>query len=155
MKLFGHPVHPMLVGFPLGLLLTGVGFDLAYLATGSASMAATAYYMMLVGVITGIVAEIFGLWDWLYIKKGTRAKRVGAWHGIGNFFAVLLFAISVYMRYAAPGFIASGNAMWLSLAGALLLAVTGWLGGELVFTLGEGVDKNAHANAPSSLSQEK
>lgn len=139
----------MLVGFPLGLLITGVAFDVAYLVTGLPSMTVTAYYMMAVGVVTGVVAEIFGLWDWLYIQKGTRAKRIGAWHGIGNFFAVLLFGISVYLRYATPGFVASSSALWLSVAGAVLLAVTGWLGGELVFTMGEGVDKNAHANAPS------
>lgn len=151
MKLLGHPVHPMLVGFPLGLLVTGVGFDLAYLVSGNGSLAATAYYMMLTGVVTGLAAEIFGLWDWLYIKPGTRAKRLGAWHGVGNFFAVLFFAISVYLRLAAPGFAASGSALAWSFAGALLLLVTGWLGGELVFRLGEGVDDDAHANAPSSL----
>lgn len=153
MKLLGHPVHPMLVGFPLGLLITGVGFDLAQRASGTASLATTAFYMLLVGVVIGTVTALFGLWDWLYIEKGTRARRIGAWHGLGNALALLLFAVSVYQRWGAPGFVASGSALSWALAGAALLLITGWLGGELVFTLGEGVDEQAHADAPSSLSQ--
>ncbi len=151
MKFLGHPVHPMLVAFPLGLLITVVGFDAAFLLSNEESFAVTAFYMIIVGLSLGVLAALVGVLDWFYIKKGSRAQRVGVWHGAGNFVSLLLFAASLYLRQAAPGFSPVGGAGWLSLGGAVLLLVTGWLGGELVFRLGEAVDDDAHANAPSSL----
>lgn len=151
MKLLGHPIHPILVVFPLGLLLTAVGFDLAYGLAQNPQFSFAAFCVLAVGVVTGLLAEIFGLWDWLYIKKRTRARRVGAWHGIGNFFVVLLFAYSLYLRQQVPGFIPTGSALMFSYIGAALLLVTAWLGGELVYRMGEAVDKGANPNAPSSL----
>lgn len=155
MKLLGHPLHPMLVGFPLGLLVTSVGFDIAFLLTGEDTFAVTAFYMIIVGLSLGLLAAVVGVVDWFYIEKGTRAQRVGVWHGLGNLASLLLFGASLYLRGAAPGYSPAGGAWWLSVGGAALLVVTGWLGGELVFRLGEAVDDNAHANAPSSLSSRK
>jgi uncharacterized membrane protein len=151
MKLLGHPVHPILVVFPLGLLLTTVLLDLAYGVWQNPHFAFAASCVIAVGVASGLLAEIFGLWDWLYIKKPSRARRVGAWHGIGNFFVVLLFAYSLYLRQQRPGFIPTGSALTFSYAGAALLLVTAWLGGELVYRMGEAVDKGANPDAPSSL----
>jgi uncharacterized membrane protein len=107
--------------------------------------------MIAAGVITGLVAAPFGAIDWLAIPAGTRAKRVGAMHGLGNVFVVLLFAASWLMRGEAPR--APGAlALALSFAGGAAALVTGWLGGELVDRLAVGVDDGAHADAPSSLS---
>jgi uncharacterized membrane protein len=96
------------------------------------------------------LAAVFGLVDWLAIPKGTRAKRIGALHGIGNVIVTGLFAVSWLLRYdtpTAPGALA----IVLSIAGVGLALVTGWLGGELVDRLGVGVDDDAHLDAPSSL----
>ena len=83
-KMFGHPVHTILIVFPLGLLATAVIFDVAYLATGTAYLSEVAYWMIVAGLLGGLVAAPFGLLDWLAIPAGTRAKRIGAWHGMGN-----------------------------------------------------------------------
>ena len=92
-----------------------------------------------------------GLIDWLAIPSGTRAKAVGAWHGIGNVIVIVLFAISLFLRWDDPG-APPVAAFVLSYGGVALALVTAWLGGELVDRLGVGVDTGAHLNAPSSLS---
>lgn len=149
-KLFGHPVHQMLVVFPLGLLGTSVVFDLIHLVADSTYAAGVAYALIAAGLIAGLLAAPWGTIDWLAIPAGTRAKSVGAMHGVGNVVVLLLFAASWWLRRDAveqpPTF-----AWVLSFAGAALALVTAWLGGELVDRLGVGVSKNAHLNARSSL----
>jgi uncharacterized membrane protein len=142
----------MLIVFPLGLLATSVVFDIVHLATGTAHFADIAFYMIISGVVGGLLAAVFGLVDWLSIPKHTRAKRVGAIHGLGNVVVTGLFAVSWLLRYDAPG-APEGIAIALSFVGAALALVTGWLGGELVDRLGVGVDSGAHLDAPSSLSK--
>jgi uncharacterized membrane protein len=150
MKLLGHPVHQMLIVFPLGLLATAVIFDLIYLA-GGMTMALVSYWMIAAGIIGGLIAAPFGWIDWFGIPSGTRAKSVGLWHGMGNVVVMLLFVGSWFVRYDQPER-PDAVALVLSFTGAGLALVTGWLGGELVNRLGIGVDDGAHPNAPSSLS---
>lgn len=149
-KLLGHPVHPMLIVFPLGLLAMAVIFDIIAMAAGRGYWSEIAYWMIAAGVITGLFAAPFGAIDWWAIPRGTRARRVGLLHGLGNVFVVLLFAWSWLLRTEAPQ--APGPlALLLAFAGFGLALVTGWLGGELVDRLGVGVDEGAHVDAPSSL----
>lgn len=151
-KLFGHPIHPMLVVFPLGLLGMAVIFDVIRLLGGAAGLAVASYYMIAAGVVTGLLAAIFGLIDWLVIPSGTRAKSIGGWHAIGNVVIVVLFAVSWWLRRGAPAH-PSTLAFVLGLIGLGLALVTGWLGGELVDRLGVGVDDGANLDAPNSLSR--
>ena len=149
-KLFGHPIHQMLVAFPLGLLATALAFDVIHLVTGNGYWSELAFWMIAAGVVTGLLAAPFGFIDWLAIPAGTRAKRIGALHGVGNVIVVLLYAASWLLRSNAPAqpdMLAYG----LSFAGGGLALITGWLGGELVDRLSVGVDDGAHVNAPSSL----
>jgi uncharacterized membrane protein len=148
-KLLGHPIHQMLIVFPLGLLGGSVIFDIIHLIRGG-SWSLAAWHMIGVGVITGLLAAVFGLIDWLAIPGGTRAKSIGAWHAIGNVIVLLLFAASWRIRrddIANP----ATFAYVLSFAGFALSGITGWLGGELVDRLGVGVHDGANLNAPSSI----
>lgn len=150
-KILGHPIHQMLIPFPLGVLGMSVVFDLiALFLDRHAPLFTAAYYMIAAGVVSGLLAAVFGLIDFLAIPGGTRAKRVGAMHGVGNVIVVALFAASWMLRRDAPG--DPGTlAIALSLAGFGLAGITGWLGGELVDRLSVGVDDGAHLDAPSSL----
>ena len=150
-KLFGHALHPILSVFPLGLLATSVIFDIVYLATGNTRLSDVAYWMIVAGVLGGLVAAPFGAIDWLAIPAGTRAKSIGALHGVGNVVVVLLFAVSWYVRSRA-GVPPNTSAYVFSFLGVGLALWTGWLGGELVDRLGIGVDAGANVDAPSSLS---
>lgn len=151
MKVAGHPVHQMLIAFPLGLLSAALVFDVIHLITGSATASIVSYWVIAAGVIGGLCAAVFGLVDWLGIPSGTRARRLGMLHGIGNVCVVALYAASWLLRRPNPGQ-PSMIALLLMLIGAALVVVTGWLGGELVDRLGVGVDDGANLNAPSSLS---
>jgi uncharacterized membrane protein len=151
-KFAGHPVHPMLIVFPLGLLATAVIFDIIYLVSGNTRWTLAAYYMIGAGVLGGLAAALFGWLDWLGIPGGTRAKRIGLWHGVGNVVVLALFALSWVLRRGTPEVPPTG-AIVAGLIGVVLAAITSWLGGELVDRLGVGVDEGAHLDAPSSLSE--
>ena len=153
-KLLGHPIHQMLIVFPLGLLAMAVIFDLLAIGLGNGYWSEIAYWMIAAGVVTGLLAAPFGTIDWVAIPSDTRAKRIGAIHGIGNVVVVLLFAGSWLMRGEAPAAPAP-LALVLSFAAAGLALFTGWLGGELVDRLGVGVDDGAHLDAPSSLTRRR
>jgi uncharacterized membrane protein len=123
-----------------------------YLAGDDNRMAMVAHWMILAGIIGGLIAAPFGWIDWLAIPNGTRAKAIGLWHGVGNVVVLLLFVASWCVR-AAVFELPLPVAFALSFLGAGLALLTGWLGGELVDRLSIGVDDNAHPNAPSSLSR--
>jgi uncharacterized membrane protein len=148
-KVFGHPVHQMLIVFPLGLLAMSVLFDIIYFTSKNLDYGIASYYMIAAGVIGGLCAAVFGFLDWLEIPNNTRAKYLGGWHGGGNVLVVLLFILSWAIRRDAM--IPTSGSFILSLAGVIIALFTGWLGGELVDRLGVGVDDGANLNAPSSL----
>jgi len=148
-KLLGHPIHQMLIVFPLGLLAMALIFDGVHLVTGNPYWSEIAYWMIAAGVVSGFVAAPFGFVDWLAIPSGTRAKRIGALHGAGNAIVLVLYAMSWAIRGANPR--NPGIALVFSFAGGALALITGWLGGELVDRLAVGVDEGAHLDAPSSL----
>ena len=150
-RFLGHPIHPMLIVFPLGLLATAVAFDIVGLVQADNSWFGISYWMIAAGIIGGLVAAVFGLIDWVGIPSGTRAKTIGLLHGGTNVLVVLLFIGSWFIRGSATN-TPSNGALTLSFIAVVLALVGGWLGGELVDRLGIGVDKGANPNAPNSLS---
>jgi uncharacterized membrane protein len=151
-KFAGHPVHPMLVVFPLGLLATAVIFDVIYLISGNSEWARVAYYMIGAGIIGGLAAAVFGWVDWMAIPGGTRAKRIGLWHGLLNVAVLTLFFLSWMLRRGSPELPPTG-AVVAGLAAAAISIIAAWMGGELVNRLGVGVYDGAHLDSPSSLSE--
>jgi uncharacterized membrane protein len=150
-KIFGHPIHPMLIPFPIGLFATAVAFDLIDAWGGGDGLGRAADYMIAAGILTGLLAAVFGAIDWLAIPAGTRAKRIGLLHGVGNVVVVALFAVAWLLRRDEPADPGTA-ALALGVIAVLGALVTGWLGGELVDRLGVGVDPGAHLDAPNSLS---
>ena len=101
-NLLGHPVHPMVIVFPLGLLPAGVACDILYLTRGGAILPRMAYWLITAGILSGLFAAIFGFADWLGLPSGTRAKRIGLWHAIVMDIVIALFAISWWLRHGNP-----------------------------------------------------
>lgn len=149
-KILGHPIHQMLIPLPLGVLSVSLVFDLIALALGWTRLHDAAFLMIAAGVISGLIAAVFGLIDFLAIPHGTRARRIGLLHGGGNVVVVVLFAVSWLLRRDDP-LRPEALAIVLSAGAAGLAGITGWLGGELVDRLSVGVDEGAHLDAPSSL----
>jgi uncharacterized membrane protein len=71
-RLLGHPIHQMLIVFPLGLLAMALIFDVIRLAV-HATLGPASYYMIAAGLTSGLVAAVFGFIDWMAIPSGTRA----------------------------------------------------------------------------------
>jgi uncharacterized membrane protein len=132
-----HPIHPMLIAFPIGLWVFSLICDVIGITLGSNEWNVVAFFTMVGGLIGGLIAAIPGAFDLLSLKD-KRAKQIGFWHMAINITVVTIFAIDVGMRVtdisSPPNF-----AIGLSAVAVLLLAVSGWLGGELVHVLRVGV----------------
>jgi uncharacterized membrane protein len=150
-RALGHPVHPMLIVFPLGLFVTAVVFDLVQLISDDNTFGQVGYWNIAAGLIGAVFAAVTGLVDWTAIPAGTRAKRVGRLHAGGNTVVLLLFLISWLVRMNNTDHVAGGGVFTLEVIALLVSGVAAWLGGELVDRLGIGVDDNANPDAPSSL----
>jgi uncharacterized membrane protein len=150
-KFLGHPVHQMLVPIPAGLFVVGALLDIVDRFVTAEWIPTVSFWNLVLGIFAGLFAAIFGLVDWSKIPSHTRAKGIGAIHGIGNVVAVGLFIVAVQSRWGMPGYATDTLALTLEVIAFAILAVTGWLGGELVDRLGIGVDDGANVNAPSSL----
>jgi uncharacterized membrane protein len=150
-NLLGHPVHPMLIVYPLAFLTAAVVLDIVYWINATAFLATVSYWCVVVGVLSGVFAAIFGFIDWLALPNGTRAKRIGLWHAGVMDVVIILFAVSWWLRHTAPD-APSVPTIILEVIGILFGLLGGWLGGELVYRLSVGVDFDAHVNSPSSFS---
>ena len=147
----GHSLHPMLVAFPLGLLITSLVWDIVYLATGNPQWSSFAFWSIVAGLVGGALAAVPGLVDWKAIPPNTRANRIATYHLLLNLGLIALFALSLVLRAndgSAATRVLSMIPGWVGIA---IGAVSAWLGGELVERLGVGVDDHQGLNAPSSL----
>jgi uncharacterized membrane protein len=151
-RFLGHPIHPMLVVIPLGLFIAAAVLDAVYYWRGNTLFATISYYNIGGGILGGLLAAVFGLLDWMAIPPGTRAKRIGMFHGAINVVMVMLFAAAWIARSALPDFAPTPLVLGVEAAAIVMALVAGWLGGELVDRLGVGVDEGANLNAPNSLS---
>ena len=141
----GHPIHPMLVTFPIGLWVFSLVADFIYaFGTGNAVWKAVAFYAMIGGLIGALAAAIPGLIDLLSLPeaiKGTAIKHMAI-----NLTVVALVAISIWLRASAAelaGARGLGLPEWLLLIGIGLLLISGWLGGKMVYEAGVGVSTGA------------
>jgi uncharacterized membrane protein len=133
----GHPIHPMLVVFPIGLWVFSLVSDFIFLATGDPTWRATALYTMGGGIIGALAAAVPGLIDLLSIRDPA-TRRIGIRHMALNLTIVVLFVINFWWRMQAPT--PSNGPVWLSVIAIALLVISGWLGGEMVYVHGAGVN---------------
>jgi uncharacterized membrane protein len=139
----------MLVVFPIGLFVVAFLCDIALLTTGNSVYGTVAYYVIAAGIVGALLAAVPGFIDYASLRS-PRVKSLGTWHMILNLTVVVLFAINFYLR-TEPGLeVTDGSTMVpfaLSLAGVVLLGISGWLGGEMVYRHGVGVDTEGVALA--------
>lgn len=137
-SLFGHPIHPMLVPFPIVCFIGALVTDIAYLRTANMMWANFSAWLLAVGVFFGGLAALAGLIDFLGNRQ-IRSLTIAWAHMIGNVIVWLLalFNCFVHSRDAWTSVVPTG--IVLSVLTVLLMAVTGWLGGALVYRHGVGV----------------
>lgn len=133
-----HPIHPMLVALPIGLWIFSLVSDVIYMmGWGGPIWNDVAFYTMAGGVAGALFAAVPGLIDLLSITN-SQVKKIGIWHMCINLAVVALYAINLWLRYSAPA--NASPPIWLSVIGILLLGISGWLGGEMVYVHGVAVE---------------
>ena len=142
----GHPIHPMIVPFPIGLWVFSLIADVIYLWRGNPVWRDyIAFYALLGGIIGAAAAAVPGLVDWLSLKN-PRVVKIANWHARLNVIALLVFAASFYLRTRGGSALVSGSyniPIALSVFGVILISISGYLGGEMVFKHGVGVDQQS------------
>ncbi len=146
-----HPIHPMLITIPIGLWVFSLVSDLIVLVSTVEEVKilwfTLAYYTMAGGLFGALAAAIPGLFDFLSLTD-RRIRKLAATHMTINLIVVALYAINLWLRTAMPPSFDIG--MGLSLLGVALLAISGWIGGEMVHVHRVGVASGGAASAVAS-----
>ncbi|HEY6769457.1 MAG TPA: DUF2231 domain-containing protein [Candidatus Sulfotelmatobacter sp.] len=132
-----HPVHPMLVGLPIGLWVFALICDVVQALSGNAVWQTVATYCVAGGIAGAILAAVPGLIDYFSIDEA-EMKRIANLHLAANLAAVVIFAINLWLRFRLSA--DSHLPLWLSVVGVLAIGVGGWLGGEMVYVKGMAVE---------------
>ncbi|NYT25653.1 DUF2231 domain-containing protein [Alcaligenaceae bacterium] len=136
-----HPIHPMVVPFPIAFLIAVVATDIAYLVTGDPFWGRVSLWLVGGGTGLGLVAGIIGTLELLIIKE-IRHRAAGWSHFV---MAVMLLAVAFInwlSRLGDPLAAIGTSGLYLSLLGAALVVMAGWLGGDLVFEHHVGLGKH-------------
>jgi uncharacterized membrane protein len=134
----GHPIHPMLVPLPIGLLVGCLASDIAFTVHHDPFWGQASVYLALGGFITGALAAVVGLIDFLGIAE-VRRHRIAWVHFLGNAVALVLALSRVLYSWSEPASTVLPTGITLSVLFTLILLVTGWLGGELAYRYRIGV----------------
>jgi uncharacterized membrane protein len=148
-RIAGHPIHPMLVPFPIAFLIGALLADLAFWNTRDPFWAVAGAWLVGAGIAGGALAALAGLTDFLGSRR-VRALRAAWVHFLGNATAILLAILNLYLRTVAPS-AAEVVLPWglaLSAAVVAILAITGWLGWELVYRHGVGIATGEGTETP-------
>jgi uncharacterized membrane protein len=127
-----HPLHPFLAAFPITLLVSAFLTDVMFWRSGDMFWARGSLWLIGVGLLTGVVAAMAGLVDFLAVRRA-RALAAGWVHFIGNDVALVITAWNFWQRTEDLTGVIVPTGLILSGAVVLILSVTGWLGGELAF----------------------
>jgi uncharacterized membrane protein len=140
----------MLIPFPLALWFFSLIADVIYLWRGNPIWKDwIAFYTLLGGIIGAALAAVPGFIDWLSITD-REVKKIANWHARLNVIALVVFAASFYLRTTGGASMVGGShtiPFLLSVVGVILITISGWLGGEMVFRHGVAVDQQAGAGA--------
>jgi len=134
----GHPLHPMLIPFPIVFFVTTLATDIAYAKTSNIMWATASTWLLGAGIVMALVAAVFGFIDF-FGSRQIRAIRPAWLHMIGNLTAVVLSAVNllVHFREGAAGVVPTG--LTLSAVVTILLLFNGWMGWEMVYKHRVGV----------------
>lgn len=145
-KWLGHPLHPALVHLPVALWPAALLFDLlSRTGLGGPVPFQVAYYAIFAGLVVALAAAVTGLADWSDIKPEKPARKLGLVHMVLNLLVTALFALNLYLRAQLP--VATEavplTLIALNVVALVLLLVSGYLGGRLVYEHGISVGRHS------------
>ncbi|MCW3127930.1 MAG: hypothetical protein JWO03_3588 [Bacteroidetes bacterium] len=133
-KILGHPIHPMIVAFPVAFYTGTLVTNIIYACTLNSFWFKAALACNIAGVAAALLAAVPGFIDWLAIPSSKGAKKTGLYHMAANVSALVLFTINIFIQYnrmddVQPEATAS---IIICAAGFVLTIVAGFLGWTLV-----------------------
>jgi uncharacterized membrane protein len=132
MAVGGHPIHPMLVNFPIAYLFGSLPADFAFFLTGDPFWARLAFWLIVAGLAMGALAALFGTLDFLFVKEVRR--HTSSWtHFLMGVTLLAIAAANMWMRLPDAEQAVLPWGLFLSGVTAVAIGATGWMGGKLVF----------------------
>jgi len=136
-KIADHPIHPMLIPFPIVCFVGTLVTDIVYSRNLDDGWATASHWLLGIGLATAALAAVAGLTDYLGDNR-IRGMGDALKHMLANVAAVVLEAVNLVLRLGNNDFIAS-TGIWISAVVVLMLLYSGWKGGNLVYRHGIGV----------------
>jgi len=136
----GHPIHPMLVPFPIAFFVSALATDLAFAFDGSQDWAVASNWLLGAGVIAALLAALMGFVDFIGNRR-VREFRDAWLHMFANLAAVIVEVVNFVLRLSDQT-LAGSLGLGLSVVAGLILLFSGWKGGELVFRHGVGQSRD-------------
>jgi uncharacterized membrane protein len=146
-----HPLHPILVLLPAGAWLTSIVLDIVFMATKTSFWFTASMWVMTIGIVGALVAATDGFYDLFTLPMTNEPKSIGLEHMALNLLITVLYVINVaavrsplLLSATRSAMIPAGTAAWgfiLNLVAVILLGISGWLGGEMVYRYGIAIPK--------------
>jgi uncharacterized membrane protein len=133
-----HPLHPVLIPFPIAFLTGALVTDVVYWATNTNFWPQMSFWLIAAGLVMGALSAVLGVVDFLTIER-VRAHTAGWIHGGGNALALILTIANLWLRRDDVATAVIPWGLVLSVVVAVLLGIAGWYGGELAFRHKVGV----------------
>lgn len=138
MSILGHPIHPMLIHFPVAALLGLIATDIAFVLTADAFWARAGLWLAGIGMAGGWLSGSVGLLDLIIVSQIRRL--VIAWcHALIAVMLLSLATLNWFLRVGEPEELIQPWGLYLSMLTGLLITITSLLGGELVYDHAVGV----------------
>jgi len=153
-KIAGHPIHPMLIPFPIAFFVSTFVCDLVYWQTGYAAWATAATWLLGAGLVMAVLAALVGLTDVLGDQR-IRALNDAWWHAGGMVIVVLIELYNWYARYEQGTAAVVPKGLVLSLIVVCILLFAGWKGWEMIYRHRVGVMDEAAVGQPSTATQRR
>lgn len=139
----GHPIHPILVSFPIAFFTGTLICDVATLLLSEQAFPLVGKYLNIGGIAFALLAAIPGIIDWfLVVPPESSAKKRATKHGLINITVVLIFSIALVLKYRTANHLVI---LAIEAIGFVLLSIAGYMGGTLVYRNQIGV-YNRYAN---------
>jgi uncharacterized membrane protein len=140
-KIAGHPVHPMLIPFPIVCFIGTLVTDIVFLSNHDVTWAIASRYLLGIGILMAALAAVAGLTDFMGDER-IRSASDALKHMLANVTAVVLEIVNFFVRLHSDAEIGRLG-IYLSAITVLILLYSGWKGGDLVYRHGIGVE-DAH-----------
>jgi uncharacterized membrane protein len=131
-QIAGHPLHPMLIPFPIAFLVATFACDLIFWRTGNPGWSTASLWLLGAAIVMAALAAVMGLTDFMGDPR-IRSLSAAWHHMLGNVVVVVLAIINWYRRYSEGDAAVLPWGLVLSLLIVLILLYTGWRGWEMVY----------------------